>query len=78
MPNVTIDDLGYVGELRQRLGLEEDDPSRDDYILSLTPMRRVRMLSGWTLGDETWAETFQDWCNSQGIYWTTDETDKPI
>ena len=67
-----IEDIGHVEELRQHLGLDENDTSRDEYILSLPPFRRVRMLSGWTLGDEAWAGEMKSWCESQGIYWTTD------
>jgi len=67
-----IEDIGYVEELRQRLGLDENDTSRDEYILSLPSMRRVELLSGWYFGDEAWAGTFKEWCESQGIYWTSD------
>jgi hypothetical protein len=45
--NLTIEDLGYVEEMRQRLGNEPDDTSDDERILSMSPMRRVELLAGW-------------------------------
>jgi hypothetical protein len=68
---LTIEDLGYVEEMRERLGLEPDDTSSDDEIVSMSPLKRVELLAGWHLGDPSWTETFKYWCESQGIYWTT-------
>ena len=53
--------------LRQRLGLEEDDQSRDESIQAMSPRERVRMLSGWELGDPTWADVFESWFREQGL-----------
>jgi hypothetical protein len=64
----TIEELGYVEEMRQRLGLEADDTSRDRQIEEMEPMERVRLLAGWTLGDPDWADTFKDFFESQGLY----------
>lgn len=66
-----IDELGYVDDLRQRLGLEPDDTSQDAIIEKMTPMQRVRMLAGWHLGDPSWADTFRVYFESQGLYLTT-------
>lgn len=73
-----IEDIGYVEELRQRLGLEENDTSRDGYIMSLTPFERVQMLCGWYFGDPSWAGTLKSWCESQGIYWTADDNSNGV
>jgi len=66
-----INDLGYIEEIRQRIGLDKDDTSQDDIILEATPFRRVQLIAGWYLGSEDWANTFKEYCESQGIYWTT-------
>lgn len=66
-----IEDLGYVEEMRQRLGLEPNDFSRDGDILSMSPMRRVALIAGWYHGDEGWAEIWKNYFESQGIYLTT-------
>ena len=54
-----------------RLGLDEHDTSRDDYINSLPPMKRVGMITGWELGSEAWAREFKLYFESQGLYLTT-------
>ena len=59
--------IGYMKELRQRLGLEEDDISKDDDIKSMDSMDRVRMLCGWELGDTSWCDVFLGWMRSQGL-----------
>lgn len=66
-----IEELGYVEEMRQRLGLDEDDKSRDAEIVAMTPIERVRLLAGWRLGSSEWADTFADLFQSQGLYLTT-------
>lgn len=57
----------YIEDLRQRLGLEPDDASRDDYIAKLSPMERLKMLCGWHIGDPNWATTFLDWARDAGM-----------
>lgn len=69
---MTIEELGYVEEMRQRLGLSEDDESRDKEIEAMDPLQRVRLIAGWYLGDGGWADTFREYCESQGLYLTTD------
>jgi len=79
MEKLTIDDLGYVAELRQRLGLNNpDDTRRDSEIEDMEPFERVRLLAGWYIGSEGWADTFKSWCESQGIYLTIDPEAKGI
>jgi len=70
---LTIDEIGYLEEIRQRLGLEENDNSRDESIEQMEPIERVRLLAGWFLGDGNWADTFVEWLESQGLYLTKEE-----
>jgi hypothetical protein len=68
---LTISDLGYVEEMRQRMGFGENDASRDKEIESMEPFARVRLIAGWYLGNGFWADTFKEYCASQGLYLTT-------
>ncbi len=56
----------HISEMRQRLGLKEDDDSRDVLIEEMTPEQRLRLICGWHLGDSEWAETFLDWARDAG------------
>jgi hypothetical protein len=56
-----------INAIRQRKGLEEDDTSKDDEILLMTPMDRLRDVCGWYLGDSTWADAFVDWARDCGM-----------
>ncbi len=71
MSELTIDGLGYVEEMRQRLGRKEDDHRVDAAILAMEPMERVELITGWFLGGTGWAESFKSYCESQGVYLTT-------
>lgn len=71
MEGMTIEELGYVPEMRQRLGLKEDDTKRDKEIEAMKPMERVRLVFGWYLGSGDWADTAKEYFESQGIYLTT-------
>lgn len=73
-----IDDLGYVEEMRQRLGVAADDTRKDAKLLAMKPMQRVKLISGWILGDEQWAVMFKNYFESQGLYITTDPEAKGI
>jgi hypothetical protein len=73
-----IEEIGYLEELRQRLGLDPTDKQRDGYIASLPPFERVRMLCGWTLGDPSWADTMKEWLESQGLYITANPGDSGV
>lgn len=57
----------YIKEMRQRLGLEENDTQRDAEIASMTPYARLRLLCGWFLGDPNWASSMLEWCNDAGF-----------
>ena len=57
----------YIGDMRQRLGLEEDDTRRDDEIEKMSPRDRFRLLCGWHLGHPNWAHTILDWAKDAGL-----------
>jgi len=67
-----IDEMGYVEEMRQRLGLAPNDTSMDAKIEFMPPMQRVGLITGWEHGSESWAETYREYFESQGLYLTTD------
>jgi len=73
-----IEDMIYVEEMRQRLGLDENDTSKDKYLEQMKPFDRVKLIIGWEFGDESWGDTFKEWCDSQGLYLTTNANDKEI
>lgn len=62
-----IEDIGYVDDIRQRMGLKVGDTSLDGQIINIDPFERVRMIAGWSLGSGSWADTFRSWCESQGL-----------
>lgn len=68
---LTIDDIGYLKEIRQSLELDENDSSEDCNILAMEPFHRVSLICGWYLWYDTWASEFKKYCESQGIYLTT-------
>lgn len=70
--------MEYIAIMRQRLGYEASDNSHDEEIKKITPMKRVKLISGWYLGDERWAEYFKEYFESQGLYLTTDPNSKGI
>jgi hypothetical protein len=57
----------YIGKMRQRLGLEPEDTSRDDYIDKMTPHERLRLICGWELGYGEWADSFIGWAKDAGF-----------
>lgn len=63
--------LFYIKEMRQRLGFDEDDTTPDSEIEKMSPMERVRLISGWFQGDGLWADTYKWYFESQGLYLTT-------
>ena len=71
MEKMTVEEMGYVDAMRQRLRLEKDDASKDKVIESMEPMERVRLISGWYHGSGIWADTYKKYFESQGIYLTT-------
>jgi hypothetical protein len=64
---LTIEEIGYVDEIRARLEYN----SSDKEIENMEPMERVRLLAGWFLGYESWTDTFKGYFESQGLYLTT-------
>jgi hypothetical protein len=67
-----IEEMGYVEEMRQRLGLSPDDTSADKELEATPPLQRVKLISGWVLGDPMWVNSFKIYFESQGLYLTTD------
>ena len=66
-----INELGYVEEMRQRLGLSRSNTCLDDRIEKMEPMERVRLIAGWINGDPAWADIWKEYFESQGLYLTT-------
>lgn len=54
-------------DIRQRLGLDENDTSRDTEIEAMTPEKKLRAVVGWHLGDEQWANDFINWAVALGV-----------
>jgi hypothetical protein len=50
-----LDELGELGDIRQRLGAkDESDASRDHRINKMSATEIVRTYAGWHLGDGSW------------------------
>lgn len=64
---MTIEEIGYLEELRQALGIESDSTSKDEEIVKMAPMDRMRLLFQWEFGDPSWADTIVGWFESQGF-----------
>ena len=75
---MSIEDLGYISEMRQRLGCKENETTDDDRILEMSPWNRVKLIVGWYLGDPGWADSFKGYCESQGVFLTTNASDTDI
>jgi hypothetical protein len=52
--------------VRQRLGLKENDDSRDAHIDAMEPIQLLRHVAGWNLGYPDWANTFLGWARDCG------------
>lgn len=57
----------YIGDMRQRLGLDEDDSSRDEKIEEMTAEQRLGLIAGWNLGYSDWAGTILRWVRDAGF-----------
>jgi hypothetical protein len=53
--------------IRQVLGLDETDTSRDEEIDRMEPRKALRLCCQWELGDPYWADTFEFWAKSCGL-----------
>lgn len=57
----------YILEkVRGALGLEEDDPSKDERIERMSPERILELCCQWELGDPSWASAFLNWAREAG------------
>lgn len=64
----------YILEkIRQRNDLEENDKSNDEKFNSMSPIKKLRDVAGWELGDPDWANQFIEWAKDCGFEITTDE-----
>jgi hypothetical protein len=59
--------MAHLNTLREALGLEPDDESRDDEIKQMTAMDQFRLVMQWEFGDPTWAEQIKDWMEECGF-----------
>ena len=71
MKKMAVEEMGYIDAMRQRLGLKQDDTSKDGDIEKMQPIERVRLIVGWYHGNGLWADTYKEYFESQGIYLTT-------
>ncbi len=46
------------GYIRGRLGLAQDDPSKDAEIDAMPAADKLRCVCGWKLGDGSWSDWF--------------------
>lgn len=53
-------------KLRGRVGLEEDDKSRDEEFYQLSPVKIVKECAAWELGYADWATTIAEWMVAVG------------
>lgn len=52
----TLEEMGILGDIRERLGAKgENDTSRDTRITNMDIKESVAAWSAWHLGDESWA-----------------------
>lgn len=76
---LTIDDIGYIEAIRQRLGREPDCTEMDEEILQMTPIERVCYIAGWYHGyGQENVSQWKSYFESQGIYLTTNGDDPNI
>ena len=54
-------------KLRQRNDLDKDDKSRDEEFNRMSPLEKLRSVSGWELGDPDWAGQFVEWAKDCGF-----------
>jgi len=57
----------YIADMRQRLGLEPDDISRDTEIEKMSPTDRLGLIAGWNLGYSGWEHTILNWVRDAGF-----------
>jgi hypothetical protein len=57
----TLNEIGILGDIRQRLGAkDENDTSKDRIILDMDAREMVARQTGWELGEEFWAYNIID------------------
>lgn len=71
METLSINEIGYLEEIRRSINVDQYDTSADYEIVNMRAFDRVKLLCGWYLGDPYWATRFKDICASQGLYLTS-------
>lgn len=63
----------YIKEMRGNLGVKdrENDTDQDARIEAMSPLQRLELLCGWTIGDRAWAQQFINWAEDAGFKITT-------
>lgn len=57
----------YIKDMRQRLGLEPDDSSRDSDLEKMTETQKLGLIAGWHLGYSGWEHTILNWVEAAGF-----------
>lgn len=61
MDTKILEEMGLLGDIRERLGAEdENDTSFDTHITNMNMKEAVAKWSAWSLGDESWANNIID------------------
>ena len=55
-----------LDKIRQRLGLEKGDKSKDEEIQAMSPAFKVQLITAWELGDQTLANQMASWMRECG------------
>jgi len=59
--------LPYIQDMRQGLGLHQDNNSKDEKIAAMDPFQRTKLIAIRNLKDPDLADDFKSWFESQGI-----------
>lgn len=54
-------------KLRQRNCLHIDDKSNDEEFNNMSPLDKLRDVTGWEIGSNDWADQFIEWANDCGF-----------
>lgn len=68
MTNVEkLEELGIIGDIRQRLGGEDEhDTSKDNKINSMDRDQLIELWCGWVMGDGSWWITMKAYYDRLG------------
>lgn len=60
--------------IRQWNDLDENDTSMDEAFNKMSPLEALRVVIGWELGYDAWADRFFDWAKACGFDVDPDQT----